>query len=218
MHGSVHQYRGSAGWAARALAALACGLGVFAIEGLPRVRASESREFSSEEEAQLRAGKLVVRAEQRTLGRARVLGGMSWQVIDAAPARVWQVLCDAHAYPHFLPAVEEAVLVESSGAKQSIFIRHRLGFITASYWVRAVLEPARGRLAFKLDHEHPSSIRDAWGELRVTPFQNQQSVVSLAIMADLGEGLFVGLARSNIHEWMLRIPEQLKRYVESHRN
>jgi ribosome-associated toxin RatA of RatAB toxin-antitoxin module len=217
MHGSLHQHR-SAGWSARALAALVCGIGVFATEDLPRARASESREFSSEEEAQLRAGKLVVRAEQRTVGRAHLLGGMSWQLIDASPARVWRTLSDVHAYPHFLPAVEEAVRVESNGAKQSIFIRHRLGFITASYWVRALLEPSAGRLRFKLDREHPSSIRDAWGELRVTPFQNQQSVVSVAIMADLGDGLFVGLARSNVHEWMLRVPEQLKHYVESHRN
>jgi carbon monoxide dehydrogenase subunit G len=190
-------------------------MGVFATEELPRALASESREFSSEETAQLRAGKLVVRSEQRTVGNARLLGGMSWQVVDASPARVWRTLSDAHAYRHFLPAVEEAVLVEANGPKQSIFIRHRLGFITASYWVRALLEPSAGRVHFKLDREHANSIRDAWGELRVTPFQNQQSVVSLAIMADLGEGLFVGLARSNIHVWMLRVPQLLKHYVES---
>jgi ribosome-associated toxin RatA of RatAB toxin-antitoxin module len=217
MNGSLQQHR-SAGWSARALVALVCGIGVLSAEDLPRARASESREFSSEEEARLRAGKLVVRPEQRRVSGEHLLGGMSWQLIDATPTRVWRTLSDVHAYPHFLPAVEEAVLVESNGAKQSIFIRHHLGFIRASYWVRALLEPAHGRLRFKLDREHPSSIRDAWGELRVTPFQHEQSVVSLAIMADLGDGLFVGLARSNVHEWMLRVPEQLKHYVESHRN
>jgi hypothetical protein len=184
---------------------------------LPRVGASESREFSSQEEALLRAGKLVVRAEQRTLAGAHLLGGLSWQVINASPTTVWRALGDVRGYSHFLPAVEEARLVESVGTTQSVFVLHRLGFITASYWVRVVHDAAHGRVRFRLDRDHPSSIRDAWGELRVTPYPNHKSVVSLAIMADLGEGLVVGLVRANVHEWMLRVPEQLKRFVEAKR-
>jgi hypothetical protein len=183
----------------------------------PRAAAIESREFSSQEEALLRAGKLVVRPEQRTVGSAHLLGGLSWQVINASPTTVWHALTDVRGYPHFLPAVEQALLVESSGTNQTLFIRHRLGFITASYWVRAVHDPAHARLRFRLDRDHPGSIRDAWGELRVTPYADRKSVVSLAIMTDLGEGLFVGLVRANVHEWMLRVPEQLKRFVESRR-
>jgi ribosome-associated toxin RatA of RatAB toxin-antitoxin module len=220
MNGSLHQRRTPSwnAWAARSLAALACGLCVFGADDLPRVRASESREFSSEEEALLRAGKLVVRAEQRTVGTAHLLGGLSWQLIDAPAARVWRTLSDVHTYAHFLPAVEEALSMESNGSTQSLFIRHRLGFISASYWVRAVYEPQQRRVRFRLDREHPSSLRDAWGELRVTPYENSRSVVSLAIMTDLGEGLAVGLVRSNVHEWMLRVPEQLKRFVEAQRD
>jgi ribosome-associated toxin RatA of RatAB toxin-antitoxin module len=218
MNAAVHSRRMSWNWTAGALAALACGVNAFAFDDLPRARASESREFSSEEEAQLRAGKLVVRPEERHVGRARLLGGMSWQLIDATPSRVWRALTDVRAYPRFLPAVEQAQLMESNGSRESLFIRHRLGFITASYWVNAVLEATHGRLRFKLDREHPSSIKDAWGELRVTPFEREQSVVSLAIMTDLGDGLVAGLVRANVHEWMLRVPEQLKRYMSTHRD
>ncbi|HEX4354573.1 MAG TPA: SRPBCC family protein, partial [Polyangiales bacterium] len=96
----------SSNWTAGALAALACGMNVFAFDDLPRANASESREFSSEEEAQLREGKLVVRPEERNVGRAHLLGGMSWQLIDATPSRVWRALTDVRAYPRFLPAVE----------------------------------------------------------------------------------------------------------------
>jgi ribosome-associated toxin RatA of RatAB toxin-antitoxin module len=180
--------------------------------------ASETREFSSEESALLRAGKLVVRAEQRTTPNSHLLGGLSWQVINATPAATWRAMTDVRAYPRFLPAVEEARLLEVVGPTQTVSIRHRLGFITADYCVRVVEDAARGRIRFRLDHDHPSSIRDAWGELSVSAYPNHQSVVSLAIMADLGEGLIVGLVRANVHEWMLRVPEQLKRYVESHRS
>jgi hypothetical protein len=199
-----------------ACAALA-GVVYVSAAAIPRVGASESREFSSQEEALLRAGKLVVRPEQRTIRGAHLLGGLSWQVINAPPATVWRALSDVRGYSHFLPAVEEAQLVESVGSTQSVFILHRLGFITASYRVRVVHDAAHGRIRFRLDRDHPTSIRDAWGELRVTPYPNHKSVVSLAIMADLGEGLVVGLVRANVHEWMLRVPEQLKRFVEARR-
>jgi hypothetical protein len=73
---------------------------------------------------------------------------------------------------------------------------------------------ADARMRFRLDRSRPSSIRDAFGELRVTPYPQGRSVVSLAILADVGEGLVAGLVRSNVHEWMLRVPAQLKKYVE----
>ena len=219
---SVPHLRHSLAWslctatALTGMAGVIGAVGMWAI-GTPRAKASESREFSSQEEAQLRAGKLVVRPETRSVGNTHLLGGLSWQLINAPPATVWRALTDVRGYSHFLPAVEQAVLVETVGNTQSLFIRHRLGFITASYWVRAVHDAAHARLRFRLDRDHASSIRDAWGELRVTPYAEHRSVVSLAIMADLGEGLFVGLVRSNVHEWMLRVPEQLRRFVESRR-
>jgi hypothetical protein len=124
-------------------------------------------------------------------------------------------MTDVRAYPHFLPAVEDARLVEQNGAVQRLFIQHRMGFISASYFVVATEEPANGRVRFKLDRSRPSSIRDAYGEIRVSPYPGGRSVVSLAILADVGEGLIAGLVRKNVHEWMLRVPEQLKKFVES---
>jgi ribosome-associated toxin RatA of RatAB toxin-antitoxin module len=127
-------------------------------------------------------------------------------------------MLDVRLYPRFLPAVQEARLVESEGDSRDLFIRHELGFIHASYYVRAVHEPRHNRIRFRLDHDRPSSIRDAWGELRVTPYAGERSVVSLVIMSDLGEGMVVGLVRGQAHEWMLRVPEQIKRYLEAHRS
>ena len=72
--------------------------------------------------------------------------------------------------------------ITQNGPTRTLFIRHRLGFIHASYWVRAVHEPQVRRVRFRLDRDHPSSLRDAWGELRVTEFEHHRSVVSLAIM------------------------------------
>jgi carbon monoxide dehydrogenase subunit G len=176
---------------------------------------SDSRTFSAEEEQSLRAGQLVVRPTEVVRGGARLMGGLSWQLVTAPPERVWRAMTDVRAYSRFLPAVEEARFVEQSGADQRIFIRHKMGFVGASYFVLATNDAENLRVRFKLDRSRPSSIRDAFGELRVSAYPGGRSVVSLAILADVGEGLIAGLVRKNVHEWMLRVPEQLKKFVES---
>jgi hypothetical protein len=175
---------------------------------------SGARAFSTEEERALRAGELVVRPTEVVRGDARLMGGLSWQLVSAPAERVWRAINDVRTYPRFLPAVEEARLIEQNGIEQRLFIRHRVGFVNASYFVLATPDVAAGRMRFRLDRSRPSSIRDAFGELRVTPYPDGRSVVSLAILADVGEGLVAGLVRSNVHQWMLRVPTQLKKYVE----
>lgn len=175
---------------------------------------SGARDFSSQEQDQLRSGKLVVRPAEVVRSDRKLLGGLSWQVINASPAHVWKVLNDVRAYPRFVPALEEASFIELVGSEQRLFLRHRLGFVSASYFVLLTTDAASGRMRFRLDHDRPSSIRDAFGELTVSSFPGGQSVVSLAVLADVGEGLLAGVVRSNIHEWMLRVPEQLKRHVD----
>lgn len=184
-------------------------------QGSASALSSDSRAFSAEEEQSLRAGHLVVRPSEVVRGGARLMGGLAWQVVRASPERVWRAMTNVRAYPHFLPAVEEARLIDASGGEQRLFIRHRMGFVSASYFVLATNDTASYRVKFKLDRSRPSSIRDAFGELRVSPFPGGRSVVSLAILADVGEGLIAGLVRKNVHEWMLRVPEQLKKFVES---
>jgi hypothetical protein len=176
---------------------------------------SDSRTFSAEEEQSLRAGQLVVRPTEVIRGGARLMGGLAWQVVRASPVRVWRAMTDVRAYPRFLPAVEEVRFIEASGGDQRLFIRHRLGFVGASYFVLATNDATSYRVKFKLDRSRPSSIRDAFGEMRVSPYSDGRSVVSLAILADVGEGLIAGLVRKNVHEWMLRVPQQLKKFVES---
>lgn len=177
--------------------------------------ASETREFSVQEEAELRAGKLVVRPQVRNVRGSQYLGGMAWQLVDAPPSSVWSALDDPHAYQKFLPAAEEVRLMATNGAIESLYVQHKLGFVSGSYWIRVLHNAPQKLVRVRLDKSHPGSIRDAWAEIRVSPYGNGKTIVSMVIMADLGEGLFVGLIRSNIHTWMLRVPELLKKYVEA---
>lgn len=177
-------------------------------------RADGPREFTPEEAADLRSGKLVVRPEQRMQGDARLIGGMAWQLIEAPAARVWETLLDVDSYPSFLPAVSEARLLPRRGGARRVLIEHEYSVVHASYCVLLSSDPKHAKLRFRLDHTRPASIRDAYGELRVTPRGADKSVVSMVIMADVGGGFITGFLRGNVHTWMLRVPEQLKQHVE----
>lgn len=197
----------------RLRAALTTGVCVALTVAAPEAQATESRELSVQEQAELRAGKLVVRPETRKLRGVQLLGGMAWQLVRASADRVYEALLDVPAYAHYLPAAEEVRLI-SALPPQTLFVQHRLGFVRASYCVQTLRDPAARSVRFQLDHERPSAIRNAWGELRVSPYGVERSVVTMVIMADLGEGVVLGLVRENIHAWMLRVPELIKRHVE----
>lgn len=202
-------------WSGSAAAALLVALACLGPQSSASALTSDSRAFTAEEEQQLRSGQLVVRPTELVRNGARLMGGLAWQVVTAPPQRVWRAMTNVRAYPRFLPAVEEARFIETSGADQRLFIRHKMGFVAASYFVLASQDAASYRMKFKLDRSRPSDLRDAFGEMRVSPYPGGRSVVSLAILADVGEGLIAGLVRKNVHEWMLRVPAQLKKFVES---
>lgn len=196
----------SAAWAAFAWAALAL---------TPvRLQASDARELSGQEEADLRAGKLVTRPLERLSHGRQLIGGMAWQMIDANADVVFAALTDEHAHVKYLPAAEEVRRV-ADGPPPTLFVQHRLGLIRAGYFVRSLPDASRHSLQLQLDRSRPSSIKDAWAELQVSPYGPDRSVVSLVVMADLGDSLVIRMVRGNVHIWMLRVPALLKRYVES---
>jgi hypothetical protein len=176
--------------------------------------ASDARELSSEEEADLRAGKLVTRPIEKLAHGRQLIGGMSWQMIEASADRVYAAMTDVHAHVKYLPAAEDVRQV-SSGPPAILLVQHRLGLVRASYFVRSLPDASRRSLRIQLDRSRPASIRDAWAELRVYPYGEKKSVVSLIVMADLGDSLVIKVIRSNVHTWMLRVPYLLKRHVEA---
>jgi hypothetical protein len=198
-----------------AAAWLVVACGALTLTSLPTF-ASDARELSSEEEADLRAGKLVTRPiEKQSRGR-QLIGGLAWQLINADVATVYAAMTDVHAHVKYLPAAEEVREV-APGPPPVLFVQHRLGLIRAGYFVRTTHNASQHSVRILLDHTRPASIRDAWAELRVHPYGQGRSVVSLIVMADLGDSLVIKLIRSNVHTWMLRVPALLKRYVESSR-
>ena len=181
----------------------------------PTPAVAQRRGFSEAERHALEHGRLVVREEARRRGTLRLIGGTSFQIIDHPPEVVWRAVLDTERYPRFVPEAVEARIVEGRGdPERLVFLRHEQGPVGASYFVNVHLSTPRRTMQFRVDRTRPGDLSEGWGFLRVTRFGDRQSMVTFGIFADVGGGILAGFVRPRVHEWMMRVPELLKRYLE----
>lgn len=191
-------------------------LGASLVGSAPRAHAEAqgSGSLTATERRALDEGELIMRRVERRRGAARLLGGTSWQVIEAPPGTVWRALLDTSSYRHTLPRVDHARLLERKKRRRVVYIEHRAGLLRASYALKLRLDAEARQIRFELDDSHPSSVEDAWGFYRVLPYGKGRSLLVYGIMADIGEGLLAGLVRSTVHEWMLKVPMLFEKHIE----
>jgi len=176
---------------------------------------SGQRGFTAQEEQLLRAGKLVARAKSEARGNLRLIGGTSWQLIDAPPESVFRALLDTSRYYRMMPAVTGSTLLAEQPGYRKVRLEHKKGPLMVSYNLGTHVYPERKDITFLLE-EAPSGLpRAAWGFFSVRPFGAKQTLLAYGVMADPGDGLVLSLVRSAVQEWMLAVPRQVKWYVES---
>ncbi len=72
------------------------------------------RPFSEAEKKQLAAGQLVTRRVEEEKNGLRLIGGSSWQLINASPETVFRALLDTPRYDKMLPTVSRAQLISQA--------------------------------------------------------------------------------------------------------
>jgi hypothetical protein len=197
-----------AGWFAIAALALSvpAGRAVAGLEGQSGLNDEELRKLGD--------GELVERRVTREQAGMRLMGGTSWQVIDAPPEVVWQALRDTPYYPRMLPQLIEARLVNADGMSRKLFMRHGSGLAQTSYYLDVHFNLPRHEISFRVDDSRPSGIRAAWGFYSVRPYGHGRTLLVFGVMADIGDGIATALLRGTVHEWMMKVPFMVKRFVE----
>lgn len=173
------------------------------------------RGLTRSEQRALSAGELVVRPLRKMRGPRELIGGSSWQVIDAPPAVVFRALLDTERYPRMLPQVSEArEVTRRSAMRRTVFVQHGAGPVDVSYHVNLRAVPDRRELHFSLDRSRPHGLAAAFGFYSVRRYHGGRSLLAYGVMVDLGPGLVRALVRDTVHEWMLKTPWTIKRFVE----
>ena len=176
--------------------------------------AQSTSSFTSAERSQLRRGRLVTRNETEMRDGLRLIGGTAFQVINAPPEVVWRAVMDIERWNRFVPQVVESRTVSSASGRKTIYLRHEHGPVEAAYHLRLTHMDSQRMAQFRLDRTRRNDLREGWGFFIVAPFGNGKTMITFGVMADVGSGIITGLVRPTVHEWMLRIPQQLKSWVE----
>jgi hypothetical protein len=179
-----------------------------------RAGVGSGSEFTAQELRQLNRGDLIQRRVVEDRGDRRFMGGTAWQVIDAPPEVLWQALLDTAHYSRMLPQVTEAHVVRDRGDTRTVFVRHGGTLIETSYYLEVALQPNRSGIKFHVDEAHAHGIRSAWGYYALRPYPGGKTLLVYGVMADIGDGIVALLLRSTVHEWMLKVPWMVKRFVE----
>lgn len=178
-------------------------------------KAKDGRGLTPAERRALDGGELVVRPQRRQRGPRELVGGSSWQVIDAPPEVVYAALLDTKRYPRMLPQVSEArEVARRSRGRRTVLVHHGAGPVDVSYHVNLRAVPGRRELHFSLDRTRPHGLEAAFGFYSVRRYRGGRSLLAYGIMVDLGPGLVRALVRDTVHEWMLKTPWTIKRFVE----
>lgn len=196
-------------WAASSLLALALALPAASgsAQGL-------ARDFNAVERLQLRRGKLVTRSTEEQRGSLRLVGGMSWQVVNAPVDEVRRALGEVSNYEHMLPGVSSFREVRGSGPFRTVKVCHRKGGVEGCYYANVRFANDGRDVFFQLDRGQDNDLRAGWGFLRVTEYKRGKTLVAWGVMADVGKGILAGFMRPQVRKWMLRVPSTVKKHIE----
>ncbi len=171
--------------------------------------------FTAEEKRTLQAGRLVMRSTIEKRGKRELFGGASWQIVDVPVDALWKAIKDVPRFDRLMPEVHEASIVQVlNPSLWRVRVEHRLGPVSIDYHVRATVHEDRKDATFLLERTEDSNIRSAWGFFTARPYGKKRSLLSYGVMADLGNGLVAGALRLLVHEWMLKVPWTMKRFIE----
>ena len=173
------------------------------------------RELSQEERAELDRGALVQRPIVERRGSLELMGGTSYQVIDAPLKVVWSALLDTEHYHRMMPRVLEAKVVSDAGNARTVFMRQGAGPFERAYYLTVRTYEDRGDITFSVDERRPHNLRAAWGFYTVRPYADgKKTLLAYGVMADLDVGGIGAFLRDDMHEWLLKVPWTVKRFVE----
>jgi hypothetical protein len=174
-----------------------------------------SRELSQEERASLDKGALVQRPMVERRGSLDLMGGTSYQVIDAPLKVVWNALLDTEHYHRMMPSVREAKVVSNDPRERTVFMRQGAGPIERAYYLNVRAYADRGDITFSVDARRPHNVRAAWGFYTVRPYADgAKTLLAYGVMADLDIGGIGAFLRDDMHDWLLKVPWTVKRFVE----
>jgi hypothetical protein len=154
------------------------------------------------------------------------VGGVTYTIVDAAPAELTALFENADAYRRVLPHTRQArILALEPNGDRLVQLEQGTAIASAAYTLRVHEDrgAANGReIRFWLEPTKPHEIDDAWGFFRCEPFMGpageQRVLLTYAILVDVGPGIVRELFEERVRSALLSVPQRVRRYVATVRH
>jgi ribosome-associated toxin RatA of RatAB toxin-antitoxin module len=180
----------------------------------PSRSSSSDGSLTAQDKKALAAGELVMKHKNEQRGAHKLIGGQSWQIVDAPIDVAWMALRDLPRYKHFIPLATETDVKRQAGEEADLAVRQQWGPVDVKYVLQTTLDTDRRAMMFRVDHSQAHDIRAGWGFMRLRPYRGSQTLVSFGALVDIGDGIFVSVIRPAVRRDLLRIPSHFKRHLE----
>ena len=149
-----------------------------------------------------------------TQSGGQYVGGVSYQLVRAAPEEVLATLLDVQRLPDVLPRTQRARLLSSGDGESLVELTQGNSIVEATYSVRLVRDVGSDEIRFWLDPTRAHGVRDVWGYFRVQRFDAGRSLLTVAVALDLGPGLARMFFEEQIQTLVLTTPRRIRDFVE----
>jgi ribosome-associated toxin RatA of RatAB toxin-antitoxin module len=171
-------------------------------------RGARADGLTSAESARLGHGEVVTRTQQLDRGKRHYVGGVSYAIVDATPAELAALVDDVSSWRRILPRTRDARRIGTDGGDVLAEITHGSLFMSVGYTMR--LRREGNEVRFWLDRTRPHDIDDAWGYIRAQPMPDGRTLVTWAILVDMGNGMLRDMFESKVQQMALTVPERVK--------
>jgi carbon monoxide dehydrogenase subunit G len=172
--------------------------------------------FSESERATLDAGRLVAHRRTEHRGGYVYFGGTSYQTVSRPVEEVWRAAREPSRYRDLLPQVDSVRVVDNQTNEAVVRIEHAFSILHAAYHLRIRFNASARDVSFELDSRRPNDVHSAHGFLTLSawPGDPNRTLVSWGILAAVDDGVIGGMVRPQLHDWMLRVPSTMRRFLE----
>ena len=172
--------------------------------------ASRAHAFTNAENERLARRESI--AEPTTLIKSgnRFVGGIVYRIIDADADHISKVFRSPARWPEVLPRARAAELTRIDDNGQAhVRVTHQFGLFRGSYDI-IVAFTDQGRFGrFWIDQHGDNDLVDGWGYLRLTPLPAGKTLVTWAVLFDVGEGVTRALFEAKMQRAALDVPRRL---------
>lgn len=178
------------------------------------VQAAASRPLEGAARQRLLEGHRVSEPMRFDEAGGHYVGGLSYQLVAAPAGEVLRALEDPDQLARILPYTRHLRELDPRGDRRRLEVTQGNDLVEASYTVEIESDYEKGEHRFWLEPSRPHAIDDVWGYFRVRQFDDERSLITVAVALDVGPGLVRMLFEDRIRDIILATPSRIRDVME----